>query len=86
MEKAHLPFKKWLKKKKKPRIMRHEECLREFGIFNLEKINRNMIEMMKLGLYNSSYYKYIHYVQGFKGKYKYHKEGNESYKKEPSGT
>ena len=47
MEKAHLPFKKWLKKKKKPRIMRHEECLREFGIFNLEKINRNMIEILK---------------------------------------
>ena len=29
---------------------------------------------MKLGLYNGSYYEYIHYVQGFKGKYKYHKE------------
>jgi hypothetical protein len=48
--------------------------------------NPKTIEMMKLGLYNSSYYKYIHYVQGFKVKYKYHKKGNESYKREPSGT
>lgn len=48
--------------------------------------NPKMIEMMKLGLYNSSYYKYIHYVQGFKGKHKHHKEGNKSYKREPSGT
>lgn len=46
MEKAHLPFKKWLKKKK-TKIMKHEECLREFGIFNLEKINRNMIGIFK---------------------------------------
>lgn len=36
--------------------------------------NPKMIEMMKLGLYNGSYYEYIHYVQGFKGKYKYHRE------------
>ena len=27
--------------------MKHEECLREFGIFNLEKINRNMIGIFK---------------------------------------
>lgn len=27
--------------------MKHEEYLREFGIFNLEKINRNMIEILK---------------------------------------
>ena len=48
--------------------------------------NPKTIEMMKLGLYNRSYYKYIHYVQGFKVKYKYHKKGNDSYKREPSGT
>ena len=35
------------KKKKKTKIMKHEECLREFGIFNLEKINRNMIGIFK---------------------------------------
>lgn len=34
-------------RKKKPRIMKHEECLREFEIFNLEKINWNMIEIFK---------------------------------------
>lgn len=27
--------------------MKHEECLREFEIFNLEKINWNMIEIFK---------------------------------------
>lgn len=48
--------------------------------------NPKMVEMMKLGLHNSSYYKYVHYVQGFKGKHKHHKEGNKSYKREPSGT